>query len=106
MPTDSLVQAPSLRVAVELVRAELESKREAISRELCSIPPPVPACDVNFNRLLEERASIVDELQRLRRAAAAEGSSARSLRDFCRTSAYLCQETRDRLATLLVESCR
>ena len=106
MRTDSLVEAPSLRAAVELVRAELESKREAHSRELCSIPPPVPACDVNFNRLLEDRASIVDELQRLRRAAGAEEVSAQSLKDFCRTSAYLCQETQDRLESLLAASSR
>ena len=106
MATDSGVQVPSLRAAVELVRAELESKREAISRELCSIPPPVPACDVNFNRLLEERASIVDELQRLRRSAAAAEGLAQSLRDLCRTSSHLCPETQDRLESLLAASSR
>jgi len=49
------------------LEARLVARREAISRELGTIPLPAPACDVHFNRLLEERARVVDTLQALRR---------------------------------------
>ena len=55
--------------AVELVcnqlRDYLDGKRLQIAREISSYPPPIPACDAQFNHLLEERARLSDELGRL-----------------------------------------
>lgn len=51
----------------EGIRVALEARREWINRELCTFPTPIPGCDVSFNRLLEERARVVDELQQLSR---------------------------------------
>lgn len=62
--------------AFDALEAQLEARREAISRELGDIPPPVPACDVHFNRLLEERGLLVDTLQMLRKLRREPGSPA------------------------------
>lgn len=69
-------------------RERLDSMRVAISRELATIPPPVPCCDVDFNRLLEDRSRIADELQQLRRLIDGDADEA-ALDAFCRRSAFL-----------------
>ena len=67
---------PALVCNLDALEAQLELRREAISRELADIPPPVPACDVHFNRLLEDRGVVVDTLQALRRLRSGAASSA------------------------------
>lgn len=63
----SLNDKQPYRAAADAIRTHLEDKRAAINRELCTFPTPIPGCDVSFNRLLEDRARVVDELQRLDR---------------------------------------
>jgi hypothetical protein len=46
-------------------RKELLERREAIAREIAAHPRPITGCDVHFNRLLEERALITEEINRL-----------------------------------------
>ena len=43
----------------------LKERREEIVREIRSFPAPIPACDVHYNSLLEERRRINDELEKL-----------------------------------------
>jgi hypothetical protein len=45
--------------------AELRKRREAIAREIAGHPRPITGCDVHFNRLLEERAALAEEIDRL-----------------------------------------
>ncbi len=45
--------------------AELLKRREAIAWEIARHPRPITACDVHFNRLLEERAALSQEIDRL-----------------------------------------
>jgi hypothetical protein len=78
---------PRFRIAAH-ARERLDAMRVAITRELAAFPPPVPACDVDFNRLLEDRARIADELQRLARLLE-QGADEPALRAFCRSSAFL-----------------
>jgi hypothetical protein len=92
MPNQVRAECTIANVA-DLAQVELDRHREAISRELCTIPPPVPACDVNFNRLLEDRSRVIDELQQLRRLRAA-GDSPAAILEFCQASAYLSQDTK------------
>jgi hypothetical protein len=92
----------TLEHAIDAMQAQLNATREAISRELCTIPPPVPACDVNFNRLLEDRARIVDELQRLGRLRAAH-AGASELLAFCRASSGLNAASKSAIEALLRE---
>jgi hypothetical protein len=47
------------------IRTRLESEKERIYEEIRSYPRPIPACDQQFNFLLEERTRIARELQRL-----------------------------------------
>lgn len=44
---------------------ELLERREAIAREIARHPRPITGCDVHFNRLLEERAALSEEIDRL-----------------------------------------
>ena len=46
-------------------RDELEKERLAIQAEISAYPMPIPACDVCFNDLLEQRARICAELARV-----------------------------------------
>jgi len=100
MLQDPTAEISPASVAAALLQSDLEAKREAISRELCTIPPPVPACDVNFNRLLEDRARVVDELQRLRELLASGGEADGVLR-FCRASACLDEPQKQRIEEIL-----
>jgi hypothetical protein len=50
-------------------RATLEGERLRIQAEIVSYPMPIPACDVYFNGLLEERARVCGALARLDRRA-------------------------------------
>ena len=99
---DTPEQAPTQMgsTIAELIRHRLEAVRESISRELCTIPTPIPGCDVNFNRLLEDRSKVVDELQRLARLTAQSASDA-ALVEFAQASEWLDQPTLGRI----VERC-
>jgi len=55
------------------LRADLASRRRAVAEEIGRHPRPITACDVHFNRLLEERAALASELDRF--DALIEGSA-------------------------------
>ena len=47
-----------------VIRAHLSSRRRALAEEIGRHPRPITACDVHFNRLLEERAALSAALDR------------------------------------------
>ncbi|MDH5534469.1 MAG: hypothetical protein OEZ08_02705 [Betaproteobacteria bacterium] len=47
------------------IRARIETRRDQVCREITDYPTPIPACDVHFNRLLEERRKVFEDLDRL-----------------------------------------
>lgn len=47
------------------IRTQLEKKKKQIYDEIVAYPPPIPACDAQFNYLLEERARLTQELSRV-----------------------------------------
>jgi hypothetical protein len=47
------------------IQLQLEAEKQRIFQEIRHYPPPIPACDVQFNGLLEERATILQELGRV-----------------------------------------
>jgi hypothetical protein len=55
----------------DALRASLEARRDRICSELAAHPRPVAACDVHYNRLLEERTAVCRALDALRDAPAA-----------------------------------
>lgn len=46
------------------MRSVLIRRRQAIAEEIARHPRPITACDVHFNRLLEERSGLSQELDR------------------------------------------
>lgn len=44
------------------IKQHLEAEKLRIFQEIRQYPPPIPACDVQFNSLLAERATILQEL--------------------------------------------
>jgi hypothetical protein len=56
MPRDDIL--PSTREALERERIRIQS-------EINGYPMPIPACDVYFNDLLEQRSRICEELSAL-----------------------------------------
>ena len=47
------------------IKRHLEEERHRIYREIRNYPPPIPACDAQFNHLLEQRRRISQELAEL-----------------------------------------
>jgi hypothetical protein len=62
LPGGDMSDAP-----VHLRRAALERERLRVQAEIVSYPMPIPACDVYFNGLLEQRARICEQLAALGR---------------------------------------
>ena len=54
--------------AWDRARAHLEQLKVRIADEINNYPPPIPACDAQFNYLLEQRGMIAEELTRLEAA--------------------------------------
>ncbi|MCM3872359.1 MAG: hypothetical protein ND895_16880 [Pyrinomonadaceae bacterium] len=48
------------------IKEHLETERHRVNEEIRNYPPPIPACDAQFNYLLEERVRILEELDRLK----------------------------------------
>ncbi len=68
------------------VRRHLEGVNASVAAEIRGYPAPIPACDAQFNHLLEQRRALSRELARLD-AARMDGSS--TLEDFVRASPVL-----------------
>lgn len=49
-------------VAESEIRNQLEQQRVRIQEEIANYPPPITACDAQFNHLLEQRSRIAREL--------------------------------------------
>jgi hypothetical protein len=81
----------------DALRAFLEARRDRICAELGEHPRPVAACDVHFNRLLEERTAVCRELDRLQ---ALRGG----IEYFVRSCPCLDEEARRRFLALLGRS--
>jgi hypothetical protein len=61
------------------LRALLEARRDRICAELGEYPRPVPACDVHYNRLLEERTAVCRDLEQLDEASLDDAAARRLL---------------------------
>ncbi len=58
----------------DALRARLEHMQEGVAAEIRAYPPPIPACDAQFDHLLERREALSEALARLD-AARKDGSS-------------------------------
>ena len=51
--------------ALTALRRHLESKNRAINAEVAHYPTPIARCDVQLSKLLEQRAQVYRELERI-----------------------------------------
>ena len=92
--------------AWECIKNHLESERRRICEEIKSYPRPIPACDVQFNALLEERTGIFEELRRMQEIcldSAGCNDALMTLRDFVRSSRFLGDEAKHQITAFLRE---
>lgn len=73
-------------LAWQSIYRQLNNQRDAIIDEIRSYPPPIPACDVQYNYLLEQRTRVLRELKQLSRIELDDNNA---LQEFVATSAFL-----------------
>lgn len=85
------------------IRFRLERRRDEILERIGSYPTPIPACDVDFNRLLEERARVFEELDRLKTLRLSDKSPYDDsvIGEFVASCASLTEDDRHALRALL-----
>jgi hypothetical protein len=88
------------------IRTCLEDRRHQLHEEIRSYPRPIPACDQQFNYLLEERAQTAEELDRMDEACAeclARGGALERIEEFIRSCRYLDEKARQAVGSLMKE---
>lgn len=86
------------------ITADLTRTKNEIYAEIHNYPPPIPACDAQFNFLLEERAKIFQELGRvgtLAKTAPTASDPLRLIEEFLQSSAYLQAEVKQKIRSVL-----
>lgn len=93
MATVERQSAEALRLEI---KTYLEEKKNLIYDEIINYPPPIPACDAQYNHLLEERARLTAELNRLHELSGSgmdDAHAARLLHEFITSCAYIDEDT-------------
>ncbi len=103
MNTDKIESNSTRCLEISLqIKAQLESTRHRIIGEISNYPAPRPACDADFNHLLEERARIADELNRLYTAVNTGFADARrQIENFIAASAFLDDAGKQKIRLLI-----
>ena len=86
---------------------QLEAAKRQIIAEIRGYPPPIPACDVQFNTLMQQRAAITRELGHLETAimqCASDDDMALRIHDFLDSSEYLDSAAKDEFRQMLREN--
>lgn len=87
--------AASIDARWRLIKEHVEARREEICNEIYAYPPPIPACDQQYNYLLEQRTQVRRELRRLdalRQESTTPEQLTAALDAFIRTSAFVDEE--------------
>lgn len=87
------------------VRDTLEEERERIFAEIRNYPPPIPACDVQFNQLLERRARVSQELARLQVfSTPTPAKDIKLLDEFIASSTFIDDEAKQKIRASLKDA--
>ncbi len=70
----------------DALRTRIVDLQEAVAAEIRAYPAPIPACDAQYNHLLERRAALVEARARL---DAARESGAGTVEDFLASTPLL-----------------
>lgn len=82
------------------IRGPFEEARRLIDAEIRAYPPPIPACDAQFNHLMAQRARLTRDLGRLDNAADGHlvgDDAAVWLAEFLESATYLEDAARRRI---------
>jgi hypothetical protein len=86
-------KALTLPVAIwQQILRRLEAEKERIVEEITQYPPPIPACDAQFNSLLETRAALLQEIWQVKgilKQSLGTNEHLQLLNDFMRSSRHL-----------------
>lgn len=85
---------------IALIKERLRAEEALRYEEISNYPPPIPACDVHFNTLLEERDAIQREINQVDALLLAEDAS-QAIHDFVYSSKHLGAEAEEQLEHLL-----
>jgi hypothetical protein len=97
-------QMDIIQCAWDRIRAQLETEKARIYEVIVNYPPPIAACDQQFNYLLEERTRISRELDRLNKSSTANlpiEDSIKLIDEFIRSSSYVDPETEQTIQSYL-----
>jgi hypothetical protein len=106
MPSAKEIELALLESAWKRIGAYLEDERHLVHEEIKNYPRPIPACDLQFNHLLEKRAGICQELDRMREATRESlraGDSLDALAEFIRSSSTIDTEMKKKIKSALEE---
>ena len=81
----------------------LESQETQLRKEIHTYPPPIPACDAQFNYLLEKRDRLPIELNRLHKLSQ-QDEFADALVTFLETSTLIQDDVKERFLFSLLAS--
>jgi hypothetical protein len=86
------------------ISEHLESEMRRVHDEIRNYPAPIPACDAQFNYLLEQREALSSELARVREFMhddTGSGNARNSVDTFLKTSTYLCDAKKSEIRSLV-----
>lgn len=76
----------------QAIQRQLEDEKARIFQEISHYPPPIPACDVQFNALLEEQVAVLKELgqvKMIRKQRLSAGEQIALLDELTRSARFL-----------------
>src|SRR5262245_10900749 len=99
-------QAELAKSAWERIRAHLEDKAHQLYEEIKQYPRPIPACDQQFNFLLEERARLsqaLDQMEEASRASLTQRDPLGLIDAFITSCSHMDVDTGQQIRSLLKE---
>lgn len=80
---------------------QLNAQKAQVVEEILSYPPPIPACDAQFNYLLEKRDLLSDELNHLMNLSRDDDSTVSELIQFAVASPFVSKEFEEAILSRL-----
>jgi len=90
--------------AWKIIYQHLENEMQRVRGEIQTYPAPIPACDAQFNHLLDEREALSSELARVRELMARGDDyddSSSVVDSFLNASEHLDEATKKEIRTLI-----
>ena len=92
-----------------MIHQHLDKELRRVQNEIRGYPATIPACDAQFNYLLEERETLSSELARVREVMNEDGDcedTRRSIDAFLNVSTYLGDSARREIRSLIDDDNR